>query len=273
MWYSKSGRTNRLSLAALLAAISLLAVGAMPASAITYGEIDLVHVNVGALVINSINWGVIQWCSGTLVHPRVFLTAGHCTVDLLDFVNSMDDVWVSFSLNAYDKPIYRVESIVTHPDYWWGPTSDPHDVGVLILKRPVMKVAPATLAPVGFLYELEKQGLLKGAKFAVVGYGYNENFEEEVAFEVSYRKIAYSEFLSLHRAWLYMSQNPSTSDSGTCYGDSGGPTFWQQPDGSEVLVAITSWGDAMCRATGINYRLDTPSSDAFLASVLASFQA
>ncbi|MFQ5906400.1 MAG: trypsin-like serine protease, partial [bacterium] len=69
--------------------------------------------------------------------------------------------------------------------------------------------------------------------------------------------------------WLYMSQNPHTSDSGTCYGDSGGPTFWQEPDGTELLVAITSWGDAVCGATGINYRIDIESSQSFIDSVIA----
>jgi secreted trypsin-like serine protease len=40
-----------------------------------------------------------------------------------------------------------------------------------------------------------------------------------------------------------MSQNQATDDGGTCYGDPGGPAFWTEPDGTEILVGITSWGD------------------------------
>jgi secreted trypsin-like serine protease len=66
-----------------------------------------------------------------------------------------------------------------------------------------------------------------------------------------------------------MSQNRSTGDSGTCYGDSGGPTFWYTEDGTEYNVAVTSWGDYQCIATGFAYRIDIPSSLDFIYSVMA----
>src|SRR3989454_1834851 len=39
------------------------------------------------------------------------------------------------------------------------------------------------------------------------------------------RQISTSSFRNLHDAWLYMSQNNHHGDGGTCFGDSGGPTF------------------------------------------------
>ncbi len=53
-----------------------------------------------------------------------------------------------------------------------------------------------------------------------------------------------------------MSQNKATDDGGTCYGDSGGPTFWEPDENTSILVGITSWGDAQCVASGFNYRVD-----------------
>ncbi|MBW2596392.1 MAG: trypsin-like serine protease [Deltaproteobacteria bacterium] len=56
----------------------------------------------------------------------------------------------------------------------------------------------------------------------------------------------------------------------TCYGDSGGPTFWVDPDtGDEtgIVVAITSWGDVPCVATGIAYRVDTSDTLHFIAEM------
>lgn len=74
-----------------------------------------------------------------------------------------------------------------------------------------------------------------------------------------------SEFTTLNRAWLRMSQNAATGDGGTCYGDSGGPNFLGA-GGSEtrVIASITVTGDAMCLATNTTYRLDTASARAFL---------
>jgi hypothetical protein len=56
--------------------------------------------------------------------------------------------------------------------------------------------------------------------------------------------------------------NPSTGNGGTCYGDSGGPNFLGD---TNVIAAITITGDAVCRATNVDYRLDTASARAFLA--------
>ena len=64
-------------------------------------------------------------------------------------------------------------------------------------------------------------------------------------------------------AWLRLSQNASTGNGGTCYGDSGGPNFLG--DGaSAVLVANTITGDTACRSTNVDYRLDTDSARSFL---------
>jgi len=56
--------------------------------------------------------------------------------------------------------------------------------------------------------------------------------------------------------------NPSVGSGGTCYGDSGGPHF---VGSSDVVVAVTVTGDVNCRATDVDYRVDTDESRAFLS--------
>jgi hypothetical protein len=59
--------------------------------------------------------------------------------------------------------------------------------------------------------------------------------------------------------------NPALGDGGTCYGDSGGPNFLGAGATETTIVAGTTiTGDSMCRATNVNYRMDTPSARAFL---------
>jgi hypothetical protein len=62
-----------------LCALALAACLAPAIGAITYGTPDgNAHPNVGLLVAR-IGTGFFAICSGTLVSPTVFLTAGHCT--------------------------------------------------------------------------------------------------------------------------------------------------------------------------------------------------
>jgi hypothetical protein len=162
-----------------------------------------------------------------------------------------------------------VAEVITHPDYNWGPQSNPHDVGLLILAEPVVDITPANLPPYdGFLDELKAEGKLnKGsnkAKFTVVGYGGTLSWPPPQHTYEDERQFAISEYRALLKAWLRLSQNHATGDGGSCYGDSGGPILWTEPDGTEILVGIASWGDQPCVATGFNYRVDILETLSFL---------
>jgi hypothetical protein len=81
--------------------------------------------------------------------------------------------------------------------------------------------------------------------------------------------------LGTEKAISYLFQNvtePGNIRRGTYFGDSGGPAFWTEPDGSEILVGITSWGDANCVATGFNYRVDIPETLSFIDSVIVDLE-
>lgn len=258
-----------------IAALSLAVVP--PAAAITWGEPDDGgHPNVGAMMVDHPEWGLLQWCSGTLIAPQVFLTAGHCTASLSAFDLTAERVFVTFDddatvENGSAPALLEVDTVITHPDYWWGPQSNPHDVAVLILKEPVTDITPATLPAEGFLNNLKAEGKLRkgsdGADFTVVGYGASLYWPPPMIAYENQRRSAVSEYQALLKSWLRLSQNQATGDGGTCYGDSGGPTFWTD-GGSDVLVAITSWGDARCVATGFNYRIDTADALDFIEECL-----
>ena len=58
-------------------------------------------------------------------------------------------------------------------------------------------------------------------------------------------------------------RHPATGSGGTCYGDSGGPHFLGGVD-STLEVALTVTGDATCKSTDIDFRLDTQAARSFL---------
>jgi hypothetical protein len=73
-------------------------------------------------------------------------------------------------------------------------------------------------------------------------------------------------FMGPEQNLLFGSQNPARGFEGTCGGDSGGPMF-EEVDGGEIQVAITSSGDAVCRASSIMARTDSKRAVDFLTCV------
>ena len=255
----------------VVALLVLVVMAVQPVLAITWGEPDTKHTNVGAMVVDLPGYGPVQVCSGTLIHPQVFLTAGHCTVGWEAY--GITTFWVNFDPYALNTAtLLEVEEVIPHPDYNWGPVSNPHDVGVLILAEPVTGIEPANLPDEGFLNELQKEGKLRqgsnGAKFTVVGYGGTLDWPPPDVYYEDQRQYAESEFQALLKSWLRMSMNQATGDGGVCYGDSGGPAFWTQSDGTEILVSTCSWGDAVCVARFSDYRVDTADTLDFIADVI-----
>jgi hypothetical protein len=257
--------------ATILAAVTV--AGGGPAGAITFGQPDgNRHPNVGALLADydPDSPGPDILCTGTLIAADVFLTAGHCTSFLEEI--GITAVWVTF-VPAYDEDAAAPAQIipgtfVTHPDFGFsgpGGVSDPHDLAVVLLDRAV-GVAPAALPAEGLLDQLRASRDLTNQTFTPVGYGTvreDKTRGPHALFFDGIRRFATQSFKSLQPAWLGLSQQPSTGDGGTCFGDSGGPHFLGGA-GSNLIVSITVTGDGQCRALDKTYRLDTPSARAFL---------
>jgi Trypsin len=126
----------------------------------------------------------------------------------------------------------------------------------------VQGITPARLPEAGSLSFLPV-----GTRFTAVGYGAQSvTIEQGPTFHYAdVRYVATGGLLALNRSWLRISMNPALGDGGTCYGDSGGPNFLGAGETETNIVAGTTiTGDFMCRATNVDYRMDTPSARAFL---------
>jgi secreted trypsin-like serine protease len=240
---------RRLAVTAVVLAVLALAA---PASAITNGDVDgNGHPNVGGLVAaQAYSDGTWIYCTGTLIAPRVFLTAAHC--------GEGDRVRVTFDSAYQDRD--KVYAGTWHADpLYGGAQSDPHDIAVVVLDT-TPRITPARLPAAGSLAKLSAD-----QEFTSVGYGAHEVTNSTGGHQYLYddvRMVATGTLNSINPAWLRISMNPSTGDGGTCYGDSGGPNFLGDTD---VVAATTITGDAICRSTNVDYRLDTASARSFLA--------
>jgi secreted trypsin-like serine protease len=251
-------------LVGLLAAIGALVGNVLGAQAITMGTVDgNLHPSTGALIAQFSD-GKDVLCTGSLIGPKVFLTAAHCTSYLASL--GLTDVWVTFDSRFTSNSTLIHGSYVTDPNYndYQGASgsSDPADLAVVLLDRAPKGISPVQLPSAGLLDRTD----LQSATFTAVGYGTVRDIKTtgpNAFYFDAVRRYAQQFFLSLEPAWLNLSENPSTGSGGTCYGDSGGPHFLGGVS-STLEVAITVTGDTSCRATDKDYRLDTPSARSFL---------
>lgn len=252
--------------------LALLFVAYTPAQAISYGTFDgNDHPYVGSMVLRIDN-SYSQLCSGTLISQNVFLTASHCTIYADSLLASYDDaeLLVTFDPTISPKSKYYTGVSYTNPAYFTSlGYDDPGDVAVIVLDKTPKGITPARLPTEGLLDQLNAQHILNDTLFTAVGYGSvrltNHTGWQGINADNLDRNQAEQSFLSLTNAWITLSMNLATGNGGTCYGDSGGPHFIHL-NGVEtnIVVAVTVTGDANCKATDKDYRVDTPAARDFL---------
>ena len=168
-------------------------------------------------------------CSGTLISPTVFLTAGHCTETPAVFGTIWFDADVESGIpgNGYPFAGEAFGQNHTHPLY------DPNafflfDLGVVVLDEPVVMSEYGALPELDQLDAMATRRGRQNQTFTAVGYGLqwiNPVFveAERVRMSATPRLIAINAPGFTGDFSILLSNNRSTG--GTCFGDSGGPNF------------------------------------------------
>lgn len=262
---------RRSALAAVATATALLF--ASPAQAVTDGELDGDgHPYVGIMVAKD-DAGEPMWrCSGTLVSPTVYVTAGHCTDGA-----ATAEIWFESDLEPNPADFgYPLDGEVsgtvhTHPEY------DPDafflfDLGVVVLDEPVEMEAYGELPEQDQLDALSTKRGQQDVTFTAVGYGLQRSFPDAASWKTEAlrtRMVAYPKLDQINTGFtgdgsLLLSNNAHTG--GTCFGDSGGPNFIGS---SNVIAGVTSFGlNSTCAGTGGVYRIDRADDLAFINGFL-----
>ena len=270
-------------LLALAAALAVaLAIGIVPAGAVTDGELDgNGHPGV-VLLLMEVNNAPAFRCSATLLSATVVLTAGHCTnnfpgapfTGMRVFTESDVQGGIGITNNYPFAGPNAVEAVswAAHPLYETGPFFL-HDVGVVILQAPGVTGLPASAY--GVLPGLNSLDALKpnrSTTFDSVGYGLQKSFPTAAAWKNvgnRTRMIAHPHLVQINTGLvgdfsLLLSNNANTG--GTCFGDSGGPNFLA---GTSVVAGVTSFGlNRPCGGTGGVFRMDRQNVLDFVNSYL-----
>ena len=255
---------RRKVLFAVFSALVILAVAVFPVGAVTDGEPDGDgHPYVGLMVAQDADGNPLWRCSGTLLSPTVFLTAGHCTESPAAHV----EIWFAADVDA-GRPGngYPFDGEVggtpyTHPDY------DPNaffirDVGVVVLDEPYESSngVYGQLPSLNQFDALKTKRGLQNVTFTAVGYGLQKSFPDAASWKTvanRVRMVANPKLNQINTGFvgdfsLLLSNNANTG--GTCFGDSGGPNFVGD---TNVVGGVTSFGiNGNCAGTGGVFRLD-----------------
>jgi hypothetical protein len=269
---ARGGAAVVLAIAAVLALTT-----AVPAGAVTgdYAK-DTEHPFVGLVVFYGPTGEFHHRCSGSLLTPTVFLTAGHCTA-----VGSSARVYFQQDAGADWSPNTGTDADTGYPGpcaegtlgtqcaessklYDYGYTSmaevpETKDVGLVILEQPIMLEEYARLAAPGTLDALATRRGQQETTFTVSGYGISEvNPVSDTSFRE--RLMAESKLTNLTSAsadgYNVQTNGNGKGLGGTCTADSGGPLFLGAAE-SNIITGITSFNhNRYCKGTNFSYRTD-----------------
>ena len=258
---------------------------AAPAFAITGNSWveDFEHPFVGLAVFYDSKGEFLWRCSGSLISPTKFVTAGHCT-DIAEGARSAR-VYFQQNAGANFNPATGVDPVSGYPEtcasgtrgvvcatakriYNYGFANfagfpNTRDAGVVILDQKIQLPEYGKLPKAGMLDDLSTARGTLDSVFTVSGYGLTLSVQEHSALtNISFRSrlMALSTLVNLGSSYTdgYNVQTQGNGDGrgGTCSGDSGGPVFLGGFSSNQI-VAVTSFGlNAICRGTDYAYRLD-----------------
>jgi hypothetical protein len=172
------------------------------------------------------------FCTGTLIEPRVVVTARHCTA-------GVDSTGIGFGVGmmpSAPEHTWAVESIAEHPD---------EDVALLVLERAATTDVPA-LQPL----PINRRPLTAqdtGGEVEAAGYG------DTLDPTRTGRYFAVLLFAGVDESYVLVD---GRQREGLCFGDSGGPVFDVDPSGAPIILGVEHGGEESCVGRDQLTRLD-----------------
>lgn len=164
-----------------------------------------------------------EFCTGTLIAPRVVLSAEHCIDEA-----SASSLFIGFGMMPAERQaLLPVSAIYPHPSI---------DFTIIILGADATEVLPG-ITPIA-MNRVPVDETWFGRKVDASGYG--DTYDNST----TGRFFASVDVVDVNSEQVVVD---GLGIQGICYGDSGGPILWQpDADTPPVLVGTEQYGDATC---------------------------
>ncbi len=249
------------------------------------GSLNNEYSNVAFIVLGDAQ-GNLTRCSGTLLSPTVVLTAAHCIKSTrLDPGTGATFALVGFDPQIIPDPNTIFQNAIpgqpfAHPGFTGFdtipnpnsgaiiPPANYFDVGVVYLSQPVIidPNAYGMLPEIGAIDDYEGSPGL--SVYDIVGYGRSQFDppQEPTALDDLTRYFSNVKGNALeHNLRLLGNLGKNTEAGNLCFGDSGGPAFFQE---TNTVVAVASFSSPNCIGAGYSYRIDNADSLDFITGFL-----
>jgi hypothetical protein len=189
-------------------------------------------------------------CTGTLIAPRVMLTAAHCLMVSPQRILGPGSVRFGVGPDlATPVATFAASEVHLHPDYsYWSDEAD-NDVAIVVLAEDAVQALDGAIAPVPVNCDPLVRAGFVNERLQVVGYGATDRFGN----------VFGTKQLWAVETIVDLSSSDFTVDggggAGVCYGDSGGPAMFLL-DGTIKVVGVLSLGDAICGRQDFFVRVD-----------------